>query len=152
MGTQQLPEAQTDRFMISMSIGYPDYESEFLMAKGIRPEEKYSRISPVLNREDFLAIQKKIYQVYMKDTVYGYIKTDPGYTGASGYRKRRKPEGYDRTGKDGESMGMDKPQRLCDAVRCKLSVSLCCGTQDYFIKRSGDGRKEKDRSTERNIE
>ena len=73
VGTQQLPEAQTDRFMISMSIGYPDYESEFLMAKGIRPEEKYSRISPVLNREDFLAIQKKIYQVYMKDTVYGYI-------------------------------------------------------------------------------
>lgn len=73
VGTQRLPEAQTDRFMISMSIGYPDYESEFLMAKGISPEEKYSGISPVLSREDFLAVQKKIHQVYMKDTVYEYI-------------------------------------------------------------------------------
>lgn len=73
VGTQRLPEAQTDRFMISMSIGYPDYESEFLMAKGIGPEEKYSRISPVLSREEFLAVQKEICQVYIKDTVYEYI-------------------------------------------------------------------------------
>lgn len=73
VGTQRLPEAQTDRFMISMSIGYPDYDSEFLMAKGISPEEKYIRISPALSKEDFLVIQKKIYQIYIKDTVYAYI-------------------------------------------------------------------------------
>lgn len=72
-GTSRLPEAQTDRFMISMSLGYPDYESEFLMAKGIGPEEKYKKIQPVLTREDLLRIQREIYQVYMKDTVYDYI-------------------------------------------------------------------------------
>ena len=72
-GTSRLPEAQTDRFMINMSLGYPDYESEFLMAKGIGPEEKYKKIQPVLTREELLRIQREIYQVYMKDTVYDYI-------------------------------------------------------------------------------
>lgn len=38
------PEAQMDRFMISMSLGYPDYESELSMAKGISPEKRYAGI------------------------------------------------------------------------------------------------------------
>ena len=40
-GTQYLPEAQVDRFMVCLSLGYPDYESELAMAKGIGPDEKY---------------------------------------------------------------------------------------------------------------
>ena len=38
------PKAQMDRFMISMSLGYPDYESELSMAKGISPEKRYAGI------------------------------------------------------------------------------------------------------------
>ncbi len=34
-GTQSLPEAQMDRFMITMSIGYPDFDSEMDMAMSI---------------------------------------------------------------------------------------------------------------------
>ena len=71
-GTQYLPEAQMDRFMISMSIGYPDYESELSMAKDLGPDEKYSRIQPVLTGDMLLEIQKEIYQVYMKDVIYDY--------------------------------------------------------------------------------
>lgn len=71
-GTSHLPEAQTDRFMISMSLGYPDYESELLMAKEISPEEKYKQIQPALTREELLQVQQEIYQVYMKDPVYDY--------------------------------------------------------------------------------
>ena len=62
-----------DRFMISMSLGYPDYESELLMAKEIGPEEKYKQIYPVLTGKEFLTIQNEIYEVYMKDTIYGYL-------------------------------------------------------------------------------
>ena len=47
-GTQYLPEAQVDRFMVCLSLGYPDYESELDMAKGIGPDEKYRMIQPVL--------------------------------------------------------------------------------------------------------
>lgn len=72
-GTQYLPEAQMDRFMISMSLGYPDYESELAMAKGIGPEENYKKIRPVLTGNMLLGIQREIYQVYMKDAIYDYI-------------------------------------------------------------------------------
>ncbi len=39
-GTQYLPEAQVDRFMVSLSIGYPDFESELAMAMGLREESR----------------------------------------------------------------------------------------------------------------
>lgn len=72
-GTQYLPEAQMDRFMVSMSLGYPDYDSELSMAKDIALEEKYHQIRPVLSGEMLLAVQKEIYEVYMKDELYDYL-------------------------------------------------------------------------------
>ena len=72
-GTQPLPEAQTDRFMISMSLGYPDYASELAMAKGICPEETYSGIRPALTGEALLEIQRDIHQIYIKDVIYEYL-------------------------------------------------------------------------------
>ena len=72
-GTQYLPEAQMDRFMVSMSLGYPDYDSELSMAKDIALEEKYHQIRPVLSKEMLLAVQKEIYDIYMKDELYDYL-------------------------------------------------------------------------------
>ena len=72
-GTQYLPEAQMDRFMVSMSLGYPDYDSELSMAKDIAPEEKYHQIRPVLSGEMLLEVQKEIYEIYMKDERYDYL-------------------------------------------------------------------------------
>ena len=68
-----LPEAQVDRFMVCLSLGYPDYESELAMAKGIGPDEKYRMIQPVLTGGMLQDMQKEIYQVYMKDSVYEYL-------------------------------------------------------------------------------
>lgn len=72
-GTQYLPEAQVDRFMVSLSLGYPDYESELAMAKGIAPQAGYEKICPVLTGEDLIEIQKQIYEVYISDAVYEYL-------------------------------------------------------------------------------
>lgn len=72
-GTRHLPEAQVDRFMISLSLGYPDYESELAMAKGIGPQSGYERIRPILAGEDLLEIQKQIYDVFINDSVYEYL-------------------------------------------------------------------------------
>lgn len=72
-GTQYLPDAQVDRFMVSMSIGYPDYESELSMAKGVGPEEKYKTIQPSLSGERLLEIQKEVAQVYLSDAVCKYL-------------------------------------------------------------------------------
>ncbi len=72
-GTQYLPEAQVDRFMVSLSLGYPDYDSELAMAMGVEPENRYQSVKPVLGGETLLQAQKEIYQVYIKESIYAYI-------------------------------------------------------------------------------
>ena len=72
-GTQLLPEAQVDRFMISLSLGYPDYESELLMAKRIGRENPLDRISRCLKREELLRIQQTIHEVTIREEMYYYL-------------------------------------------------------------------------------
>ena len=72
-GTQLLPEAQIDRFMITMSLGYPDYQSELEIAKTAGAGTRTDDIKPVITKEDFLAMQAQIHRIYIKDVVYDYI-------------------------------------------------------------------------------
>ncbi len=73
VGSQPLPEPQVDRFMISMSIGYPDYEGELKMAKSIGQFNRLDQVEPVMSRQDLLEIQNQACQVQLKDTLYRYL-------------------------------------------------------------------------------
>ena len=72
-GTQYLPEAQMDRFMVNLSIGYPDFESELAMAMGITDKNRLDGLKPVMNGEQLLGIQKEVCGVYLSEPVYRYI-------------------------------------------------------------------------------
>ena len=72
-GTQSLPEAQMDRFMITMSIGYPDFESEMDMAMSIGKTGRTDMVEPVITAEDGKEMQEEIYEVYMNKSIYKYI-------------------------------------------------------------------------------
>lgn len=72
-GTQVLPEAQMDRFMVSMTVGYPDYDSELRMLKSLEAEESRYASYPVVARETFLEMQSEVRKVYISDAVYRYI-------------------------------------------------------------------------------
>lgn len=72
-GTQSLPEAQMDRFMITMSIGYPDFESEMDMAMSIGKTGRTDMVEPVITAEDVKEMQEEIYEVYMNKSIYKYI-------------------------------------------------------------------------------
>ena len=72
-GTQSLPEAQMDRFMITMSIGYPDFESEMDMAMSIGKTGRTDMVEPVITAEDVKEMQEEIYDVYMNKSIYKYI-------------------------------------------------------------------------------
>lgn len=72
-GTQSLPEAQMDRFMITMSIGYPDFESEMDMAMSIGKIGRTDMVEPVITAEDVKEMQEEIYEVYMNKSIYKYI-------------------------------------------------------------------------------
>lgn len=72
-GTQPLPEAQMDRFMISLTIGYPDFESELAMAMGIQKEKAVDRLCPVMEREGLEEIQREICRVHVEESVCRYL-------------------------------------------------------------------------------
>ena len=72
-GTQFLPEAQVDRFMASMSIGYPDFSSELSMAMGISEQNSLDQIVQVVDGPTLLQIQTSVCHVYLKETVGRYI-------------------------------------------------------------------------------
>lgn len=72
-GTQPLPEAQVDRFMISLSLGYPDFESELSMAKSIGEEDRLSVLTPLLSGRELKALQEEVCRVYIKEELYRYL-------------------------------------------------------------------------------
>lgn len=73
VGTQFLPEAQVDRFIVQMTIGYPDFESELEMAKMVDGTDKLDLLEPVLDGPALLAMQKDVQGVFLKDEVYRYL-------------------------------------------------------------------------------
>lgn len=73
-GTQYLPDNEIDRFMVTMSIGYPDFQSELEIAKTIGDlKSRADLVNPVITREAFLQMRREIYDVYVKDVVYDYL-------------------------------------------------------------------------------
>lgn len=72
-GTRFLPEAQIDRFMINLSLGYPDYASELEIARSTGADSRVKSVSPVLTTDIMLEMQKDIHAIYIKDEIYEYI-------------------------------------------------------------------------------
>lgn len=74
LGTYPLPEAQMDRFMMRLSIGYPDRDEEVRMAaqflKGVTPET----VTPVLQAEDMMRIKKEVAEITVKESLLFYIR------------------------------------------------------------------------------
>lgn len=70
VGTQRLPESQMDRFMIRLSMGYPDVENEIQILKGM-----YEKVQtePVIDIDTFLSMRKEVEQVHVSDVLYGYL-------------------------------------------------------------------------------
>ncbi len=72
-GTQLLPEAQVDRFMVSLSVGYPDFDSELAMVMGVREQSRVEEIQPVFDAGTLQKMQEDVDRVYLKETVGEYI-------------------------------------------------------------------------------
>jgi len=72
-GTFPLPEAQLDRFMMRISIGYPDKYSERIIMRKYINEEPLAKISSVLSADDILKMQKEVNDVYVDESIENYI-------------------------------------------------------------------------------
>ena len=72
-GTQLLPESQLDRFMISVSMGYPDHQSLVELLRDRQKVNPLENARTVLTREEVLDLQKKVQEVYVADALLDYI-------------------------------------------------------------------------------
>lgn len=72
-GTQLLPFAQMDRFLVRLSLGYPDYEAQMTMLRNRQGIQPMDQVKCVLQKEDFLRMQREVQQVTAKDAVLDYI-------------------------------------------------------------------------------
>lgn len=72
VGTQKLPESQLDRFMIRLSMGYPDKESEINILKG-QTEKKLESIEGVITGEELIKAQEMADEVFVRESIYEYV-------------------------------------------------------------------------------
>lgn len=70
-GTYPLPHAELDRFMIKMSVGYPDGEAEKEMLKLSR--DPAADLRPVASLDEFLEMQRLVDEVYASEAVLRYV-------------------------------------------------------------------------------
>ena len=71
-GTYQLPEAQVDRFMLKVVIGYPTLEEEKLIIRqNIKGE--YKKVLPVITAEEILKARAAVEEVYIDEKIEQYI-------------------------------------------------------------------------------
>lgn len=73
IGTQMLPESQLDRFMIKLTMGYPDIKSEIEILKGKQKRVPLDEIKPVATKEDILVMQDLVEKIYVHEKIYEYI-------------------------------------------------------------------------------
>ena len=71
-GTYPLPEAQLDRFMFKILVGYPSFEEEVQIAESTTAGDP-PRVDPVLAPADVFALRKAIDDVYLDDKIKRYI-------------------------------------------------------------------------------
>ena len=72
-GTQMLPFAQMDRFLVRLTMGYPDHEAQMEMMRSRQTENPLDRVQPVVSREDLIRMRQDVRRVTVRDAVLDYI-------------------------------------------------------------------------------
>ena len=73
VGTQRLPESQLDRFMVRLSLGYPDAEHEVALLKARKSGNPLDQVIPVAGTDTLLRMRQETENVYVSDTLYEYV-------------------------------------------------------------------------------
>ncbi len=72
-GTQMLPEAQLDRFMIKISMGYPDHKAQMEILKRRAVADPMGTVESVVTAEEINSMKNEAAAMYVDDKIYEYI-------------------------------------------------------------------------------
>jgi MoxR-like ATPase len=79
-GTFPLPDSQLDRFMMRISLGYPDPSAERILLRGEDRRAVLSRLRPTMSSEDLVRLQMQSRQVNASDSLIDYLQRLVHYT------------------------------------------------------------------------
>jgi MoxR-like ATPase len=74
LGTYPLPESQLDRFLMRITLGYPDRASERALLSGEDRRSVMARLEPVMQPAELEAAQKQVLQVHASEPVLDYLQ------------------------------------------------------------------------------
>ncbi len=72
-GTQFLPYAQVDRFLVRLSLGYPDYAAQMEMLKNRQGTNPIDHVKCIIPKEVLVGLQEQVRQVVSRDAILDYI-------------------------------------------------------------------------------
>lgn len=72
-GTFPLPEAQLDRFLVRLSLGYPQFENEVSMLQRLKSQHPIETLETVASAEEILTCQEAVRQVHVDEKIIRYI-------------------------------------------------------------------------------
>ena len=73
-GTYPLPEAQLDRFLIRMRVGYPSADAEWeILERRLERREDEPELTPVVAREELISMQRALERVHVSESIGRYI-------------------------------------------------------------------------------
>lgn len=72
-GTQLLPYAQMDRFLVRLTVGYPDFEAQMDILRDRQKKDPLAGVKQAASREDVLRMQQETQAVVSRDSILSYI-------------------------------------------------------------------------------
>jgi len=74
VGTFPLPESQLDRFLMRISLGYPDAKAERELLKGAERRDLIAHLEPAMNAEQLMQLQGAVPQMQVSDALLDYVQ------------------------------------------------------------------------------
>jgi len=74
-GTTLLPSSQLDRFLIRLSMGYPDHCSQINILRDRHSENPLDRVQPVVTKDELLQLVQETRNVEANDRIFDYVTT-----------------------------------------------------------------------------
>ncbi len=80
VGTFPLPESQLDRFLMRISLGYPDAKAERELLKGVERREIISQLEPAMSADQLMELQRAVPSMQVSEALLDYVQQLINYT------------------------------------------------------------------------
>ena len=84
IGTFPLPESQLDRFLMRLTIGYPDHDSERALLRGEDPRRRLERLKPKMDADKLATLQRAAQGVHVAEALLDYVQALLEFSRTSG--------------------------------------------------------------------